>query len=157
MSRGTCSFISVYINPVANFNLVITLKWFLQPSFKLNIASGLVEINNSVACQITWTSSTAVCMMITEVKYLHFCVFWWGYIISILCKQWWRRNENCFMENRQNFKWLIKRLGLFISLLGTLKHALGTAFKYAESFTILQLCKCWCISRRKGNIYCHVI
>jgi len=96
-------------------------------------------------------------MVIMEVKNVHFCVFWWGYINSILCKQWWWKKENCFRENRQNIKWLIIRLGLSISLLGTLQHALGTALKYAENFTILQLCKCWCISRREGKINCHVV
>jgi len=43
------------------------------------------------------------------------------------------------------------------SLLGTLQHELGTAFKYAENFSILQLCKFCCISRREGKIYCQVM
>jgi len=77
-----------------------------------------------------------------------------GYISSLLCKQWWKRNENCFRENRQNIKWLIKRLGLSISLLGQLQHALDTELKYAENFTVLQLHKFWCISRRLIVMLC---
>ena len=133
---------------------VVITTWFLQSSFqikhKLNIASELVapspvkKKKNSFACPLPSTSSTTVYRMTTEVKYLHLHVFWWGYT---------------------NINWPIKRLGLSIRLLGTLQHALHTAFWYAENFSIWQLCglggviycKFCCISRRDWKIYCHVI
>jgi hypothetical protein len=56
----------------------------------------------------------------------------------LLRKQWWKRLESAGWETRQAIKWEVKRLGLSMRLLGTLRNILSIIFWYSKICNIRQ-------------------